>query len=226
MLWLLVGLAVVAALIVWSFHSSKRSPYRYRMTVEIETPQGLRVGQSVREVSYYSRPQGVYGAKVRGEAAAIDLPDGPTLFALLFDANGMSDYGARIADWALKGDVSPGGANAGYVPGQFAELYPTKPRTRSPIGSTSGPMLVRFRDVADPSSVERVDPNDLSATFGAGVRLRRITIEMTQDAVTEGIRRRLPWVSQHSGSLEYTGSPHPAEPEKDLTRSAFIQGGK
>jgi len=33
----------------------------------------------------------------------------------------------------------------------------------------------------------RVDPADLAATFGAGFALREITLEVTDDAVTEGV---------------------------------------
>lgn len=41
------------------------------------------------------------------------------------------------------------------------------------------PMLVNFGDLADPASVEEVDPDNLAANFGEGVALRRITVEMT-----------------------------------------------
>jgi hypothetical protein len=35
------------------------------------------------------------------------------------------------------------------------------------------PLLVRFRDMNDPKTLERVDPNDLAASFGPGVYLKR-----------------------------------------------------
>ena len=63
--------------------------YRYRLTVEIDTPQGLRSGSSVIEVeqSMGSTAMSGFGRRlarrVRGEAVAVDLPDGRTLFALL-----------------------------------------------------------------------------------------------------------------------------------------------
>jgi hypothetical protein len=58
------------------------------------------------------------------------------------------------------------------------------------------PMLVRFRDISDPLSVEKVDPANLSATLGPGVTLRRATIEITDDPVTTGIEERLPWLKE------------------------------
>ena len=56
------------------------------------------------------------------------------------------------------------------------------------------PMLVTFRDVRDPTSVERVDPAALDKSFGPGVRLRRITVAVTDDPVTTGIEKRLGWL--------------------------------
>ena len=53
--------------------------YRYRMTVEVETPEGLKTGSSVIEVStdvaseYTIPTPGKVTNRVRGEAAAVDL---------------------------------------------------------------------------------------------------------------------------------------------------------
>jgi hypothetical protein len=171
--------------------TSSHPRYRYKMVVEVDTPQGLRLGESVREVRFYARVNGGDGASVKGEAIAIDLPGGHTLFVLLSGANGDVDYGAWIADWALKRDLSPGGANAGYKPGRFAEIYPTWPRTISPIIHTKGPQLVHFGDVRDPKSVAAVDPAHLDAAFGPGVTLKRITVQVTDEPVTTGIEKRL-----------------------------------
>lgn len=55
-------------------------------------------------------------------------------------------------------------------------------------------MLVTFRDIDDPASVEKVDPANLAATFGEGVSLKRITVELTDGPVTRGIEERLPWL--------------------------------
>ena len=62
-------------------------------------------------------------------------------------------------------------------------------------------MLLRFGDLADPKSVARVDPNDLAASFGPGVKLVRATIEITDDPVTTGIEKRLGWVASLNGSI-------------------------
>ena len=58
------------------------------------------------------------------------------------------------------------------------------------------PMLVRFRDPSDPTSVERVDPADLAASFEPGVKSDRMIIEITDASVTKGIETALPWLAR------------------------------
>jgi hypothetical protein len=72
---------------------------------------------------------------------------------------------------------------------------------------TSLPLLVRFRDLDDPKTVERVDPLDLGKSFGTGVKLQRATLEIvpagtwplndygiTGEQITTGISERLKWI--------------------------------
>ena len=80
----MLGTAAVSMLGGCSAPSSAR--YRFRMTVEVETPQGLKSGSSVIEVRLargmaIGDSSGV-SSGVFGEAVVVDLPDGP-LFVLL-----------------------------------------------------------------------------------------------------------------------------------------------
>ena len=74
------------------------------------------------------------------------------------------------------------------------ELNKQKPKGDLPFNGL--PMLVRFRDPSDPASVERVDPSDLAASFGAGVKFERMSIEITDAPVTTGIEAVLPWLAR------------------------------
>jgi hypothetical protein len=58
------------------------------------------------------------------------------------------------------------------------------------------PTLVHFRDIRDPKTVALVDPGDLARSFGAGVKLRRIVLTITDKPVTTGNAKRLKWLSQ------------------------------
>jgi hypothetical protein len=69
-------------------------PYRYKETVVVETPQGIRTGSTVVEVHWYKEGQsnpfdhGAIHGEYKGQAAMVDLPDGKTLFALLSSPGG------------------------------------------------------------------------------------------------------------------------------------------
>lgn len=75
------------------------------------------------------------------------------------------------------------------------------PRAWPPVGHLDErlayPMLVTFGDIDDPTSVERVDTDDLAARFGMGYALERITVQITDDPVTTGIEARLGGWANH-----------------------------
>jgi hypothetical protein len=83
-------------------------------------------------------------------------------------------------------------------------------------------MLVRFRDLADPTSVERVEADNLAASFGPGVRLKRITVQTTRDAVTTGIQRKLGWLTKYRNT---TLSGDRIELMKNRSVSAHLSAG-
>lgn len=59
-------------------------------------------------------------------------------------------------------------------------------------------MLVTFDDITKPETVQRVNPEDLASVFGDGVRLKAVTLEVTEEAVTEGLLDALlPWLGPY-----------------------------
>jgi hypothetical protein len=224
--------AILLAALLLAGCTDDTPDYRYRLTVEVETPQGLRTGSSVIAVeqtlvSPGSNPagQGVE-RRVRGEAVAVDLPGGRTLFALLRSDNNI--------DWA--GYVMP--LRAPKQPGEsFAEELDNMlalkgrgpialPRNSPPVGHlperSAYAMVVTFRDTGDPTSVELVDPDDLAATFRPGTKLKRITVEMTEDAVTSGIEERLSQPDSE-GFFNWDGKSNPND-RFVVSMSDFITG--
>ena len=183
--------------------------YRYRMTVEVDTPEGVKTGSSVMEVRLARGmaigDQSGVTSGVFGEAVVVDLPNGP-LFVLLQ----VPDAGPPLQDivpHALLGRRSDGpdgamadGAKLGST--WFSEYRAELPRTRdngSQVSNNNWPMMVRFADINDPKSVERVDPD--------AIGVKRITIETTSDDVTTGIRSKLPWLSNGGRTLDPSGGP-------------------
>lgn len=169
--------------------------YRFKMTVEVDTPQGVRTGSSVYEVNVQkdiklTAEMSNSQTSIRGEAVAIDIAPGRTLFALLKTV-GVS--GADSLSYMSMKTMDPGYNNNAL---DSAARIAAGDGIRSPaeVAPSDYPMLVTFTDMADPKSVTKVDPADLAAAFGPGVKLRRITVAVTQEAVTSGIGKRLAWV--------------------------------
>ncbi|MGB7420134.1 MAG: hypothetical protein WA918_13230 [Erythrobacter sp.] len=178
--------------------------YRYRLTVEVETPEGLRTGSSVIEVEQTlggaASAGGLAGQQIyyrtRGEAVAVDLPGGETLFALLRSDNDV-EWSARVMQ--MLAPRTEGEAfeevfdNVLMIEGEV-EVPRTWPANVVLPERSAYPMLVSFADLDDPTSVELVDPDDLEATFGEGYALERITVQLTDEPVTTGIEERLGWL--------------------------------
>lgn len=194
--------------------------YRYRLTVEVETPEGLRTGSSVIEVhtsmaGRYSIPTpGVIGYRVRGEAVSVDLGSRGNLFALLRTENDLDWPGSimfRMARTQTRVQTNDGHYDPVRIfDARFSEMLEHRgllelpsefPSPPFPKGMMARPLLVGFKDMADPRSVVKLDPDDLASTFGEGVRLRRITVQLTDDPVTTGISKKLPWLSTIHGNL-------------------------
>ncbi len=172
----------------------KRLPtYRYRLTVEVQTPEGIKAGSSVIEV-YSSiesslnidNPRGLI-MSARGEAVAVDLPGGQTLFALLSGiwSNASPE---RNAQALLRGRYSNSYEET------HAKLIGHKDVVE--LQPPNYPMLVRFRDVHDPRTIERVAPDNLTV-FGHGIRLLKVTVQITPAPVTSGIERRFGWWAKY-----------------------------
>jgi hypothetical protein len=226
-------LAAVAALALPGCGvAGERLPdFRYRLTVEVETPEGLRTGSSVIEVSTmvagrYSIPNpGKVIHRVKGEAVTVDLGSRGTLFALLRSDDNVDwakNVMYRLAPEVPRTRDADGRfdahryLHAGYAamlkrrePIELPRTFPDQAHLRD---QPALPMLVRLRDIADPRTVEKVDPDDLAATFGKGVKLRRITMQVTDEPVTTGITNRLAWLGEYPEprlDSAYEGSTNP-----------------
>ena len=178
--------------------------YRFRMTVEVETPLGLRTGSGVYEVSArkliaLTSEEAEGSAGARGEATVVDLADGPLFVLLKNDDAGQplhSRVTAALAPDAQIRNIDDYLATVGKLGGWFGGARAELPRE-------DWPMIVRFRDIADPKSVEKVDPE--------AIGVKRIVVETTSDDVTTGIEKRLGWLGDRGHLLDSDSGPtiHP-----------------
>jgi hypothetical protein len=219
--------AVVVAALVWGVVSQGRYSWRQKLTVTVETPAGEVFGSSVSAVSWrkqWFRWDGMgWSHDLTGEAVVVEVAPGRYLFALLKGA-GTTEYMGSVAAASISG--REGRVIDGAV---FAEVQGKRGRAAGVISVPEGqyPMLVTFGDIADPASVWLVDPGDLAATFGPGMRLKAVTLEVTDEAVTEGVVEGiLGWLGKTTGRLKPTAKKYADEltVEETLYRNDLLAG--
>lgn len=170
---------------------------RYRMTVAVETPQGLKVGHAVREIRPRRGGIFIFGEgrpqwDVKGQAVEIELKPGRSLYALLANEKGQSDFAGRNIWFALD-----------QKPDADIELWPTAPSGLRPEFSAAEmtPLLVTLMDRDDPDIMRLVRPNELRAHFGKGFRLKRISIQKVDEPITTGLETQIGWLSESNYKL-------------------------
>ena len=127
----------------------------------------------------------------------VELSPGKFLFALLGEGSTK-----ELATRTFK-DQLP------YDPDESWAKIETLRETHA-INPDDYPLLVTFTDINNPTSVKEVNPADLAATFGQGYRLKDITLEITDEKVTEGIAEAtLPWLKNLRSNLDGSQNPNP-----------------
>ncbi|WP_426033526.1 hypothetical protein [Cypionkella sp. TWP1-2-1b2] len=181
---LLIALVLLA---VFTLTRSERYSWRQKLTITIETPAGEVSAASVSQVSWrkhWVKTDGMgWDYELTGEAVVVEVTPGHYLFALLKGA-GVTEYMGTVAAASIvgrKGRVIDGAL--------FDEVRDRNDRAAGVITvpEYQYPMLVTFADITDPASVELIDPADLAASFGPGVKLKSVVLEVTDEAVTKPI---------------------------------------
>jgi hypothetical protein len=194
--------------------------WRYKMTVIVETPEGIKTGSAVREVSNTASsleldwPNATNRAELKGEAVVVDLGERGALFALLCYDRGIEDHARRIVY-----DVFP--YSGGYSTVEGIRHYRNLKHREATLTQAQYPLLVTFKDLDDPKTVTRVldmewhgpttnamfsiKADHFEELFGKGVRLKEITIEMTDEPVTWEIDKYLSWLHELAGGYLHGG---------------------
>ncbi len=170
--------------------------WNQRMTLVIETPQGEVSGSSVTKVSFSPRNKIILRdldsstLRLRGEAAMVEVLPGRWLFALLPDQERL--IYTYVSDQQADGHI--GLEEAIPLIQDQTDPLTLDPKSKNSLDLASRfPILAAFDDITKPETVREVDPEDLAAVFGEGVRLKAVTLEITDDAVTEGRVEDLPF---------------------------------
>jgi hypothetical protein len=191
-------LLLLAALVIGDQIRINRPNHKYRLTVEVETPEGVKSASGVMAVHpdrSYSR-----GGKTttKGDAVFVDLGGGKNLVALL----------AHTGKSLELDDINYVALRAYRAAGQNVSFNQMSRVTGSaPVTGEAIPLLVSFADPADPATARLVPSDNIEGALGKGIRLRGISAEVVPngvwpldfggplgDPVTRGIEAKLPWL--------------------------------
>jgi hypothetical protein len=204
-------LAMAALMAMALAGCGRTESYRYKLTLAVNTPDGVKRGSSVVELLFFDVSIPARGTmhKLSGEALYLDLGPGRRPLIALLTSQLHPKFG-KDQSWSrdggptdnlllrLYGVTVPASTSAlGYV-ATIARM-----RGAHEITANDLPDLVTFADINDPKSVIEIDPNDLQATLGAGISWNEIAFEITGEPITKGIELKLPWIpAYHQGMLD------------------------
>jgi hypothetical protein len=173
---------------------------RYRLTLQVEVDGVVHTGSGVIDTEWTHFPKwmqgfgSVWAVEARGDAIVVDLGSRGLLFALL-TGPARYDQGHPLRvdptdPQAILGNFRFIGRE-GITPESLDRLDLRQDVIDVPFSRL--PALVRFGDIRNPGSWEQVNPADLAARFGPGVRLIGATLAITHAPISRGIDARLPW---------------------------------
>lgn len=179
--------------------------YSYRLTIEVETPEGIKTGSTIVTVSTYKAGKnsiptpGAISFRVTGEAAVIDLGSRGLLFALLRSEEEPEWAPYLLMRLARQSELA---GDEGYRATFNNMINNTRPveipyyyKIRGLSDDyTAWPMFVYFKDMKRPETVTHLDPRDMSKEFGVGVKVKRIYAQITKDKPLHKIKEYLPWI--------------------------------
>jgi hypothetical protein len=228
---ILLGGAVIAYSLIYPTGS-----YRFRVTLNIDTPQGLRSGSSVMEVTTRRYPawttlgNSTGESSLTGEAVFVDLGRGDdgraqNVIALL----ALGPRGENVDFYLLPGMAFEllwkQKLGTPEFHGTSWELPKLPPGTKAELRGNRIPTLVTFADLNDPKTARVVQPGDFQQEFGKGITLRDVQIEIVSagkwpfsvlglsgEPLTHQIAKQLPsWSQLHeddkSFRIERAGDP-------------------
>lgn len=164
---------------------------KYKIIVEVETPEGLKTGSNVAQVTitpkfvHWNPSSPPVSTRVKAEAIFIDLGQGKNIVSTLkFGESGTLDNIGELAQSVFKCTTSG--------------LRLRRNGTRSELTNTNIPVLVTFLDPNNPNTLRVVKPDEFEHAFGSGYLFKAAWIEITEDAVTTNrIEQSLPWVGTY-----------------------------
>lgn len=185
--------------------------YRFRITLNVETPDGVKAGSSVMEVRHRQYPAWISlgnntgESSLSGDAIFVNLgADNRGKPRNLFGLLALGQQAESIDFYQLPGKAFEPlwRRQSAAFRGAAEEVAKLPVGTKVELSSDQLPTLLTFSDISDPASGRLIAPDEFSTVFGAGVRLQSATIEIVPsgnrlgiggEPITRGVARHLPW---------------------------------
>lgn len=177
--------------------------WRYKITVELETPEGAKSGFAVRALKFKSEPkifpeQPGFNLSTRGEAVAVDIGERGVVFALVSD----------VMTYAFSNPYNHLGNVQDYK--KYIAFYnDLEIGQEAVLPKKHWPKFVMFEDIDDPISIKLVYGDEYNKTaqksivvdrtqdiFGEGVQVNKIVVTRTRSRITKVMHEKLPWFSE------------------------------
>jgi hypothetical protein len=154
-------IGLLAALVIGDQIRINRPGHKYRLAVEVESPEGVRSASGVLSV-HPDRGYSRHGSTLtKGDAVWVDLGGGKNLALLL----------AHVDDKGLELDgmnfVALRAFNAAGHKTTFNAM--NRMTGTAPVTGALIPVLAAFSDINDPATMRVVKPDDFEATYGKGL---------------------------------------------------------
>ncbi|MBR0993918.1 hypothetical protein JQ580_24650 [Bradyrhizobium japonicum] len=225
-------LGLLAVLVIGDQIRINRPGHKYRLTVEVTTPDGIKTGSGVLAVVPDRNYNRGGRTTMRGEAVFVDLGQngahGKNLIALLVHRQGpkldfddinyvaLRAYGAARGNRVSFNDIQ---RQTGVVPVQADQV----------------PVLVSFGDPNAPGTARLVAGDNAEAVLGEGYAIRAVTVEVVPNGfwpidfggalgvpVTRGLEAKLPWLAAPGDpaatALQAAGLPAGGEAREAFAR--------
>ncbi|WP_339032479.1 hypothetical protein WI604_14570 [Bradyrhizobium symbiodeficiens] len=216
-------LGLLAVLVIGDQIRINRPGHKFRLTVEVATPDGIKTGSGILAVVPDRNYNRGGRTTTRGEAVFVDLGQddakGRNLVALLAHRQGAKLDFDDINYVALR---AYGAARGSRV--SFNDI-----QRQTGLVSLQGdivPVLVSFGDPRDPGTARLVAGDNAAAVLGEGYAIRGLAVEVVPNGfwpidfggalgepVTRGIDAKLPWLAA------------PGDPAATALRAAGLPAG-
>ena len=223
---------------------SWKVPYtlRYRLTINIETPEGVKSGSAIQEIYYPpADTNNIYNKSnrgiVSGEAVYIDLGKRGIIFAIM--PADRDDFLRLITDTF---PTVPAFSDNSQYP-DLLKHYNDLRNVKADLQPWQYPILIGFKDINAPKTAEcvyqikyldnrfihKVETDRLEEFYGEGVKIKNMTLEMTSDPLEWKLDDKLSWI-ETMDEKEITSALREAVPRVPITNSVayyiFRQGFK